>query len=372
MRLRLFFLSFIYILEVSSQSWQQIKWVDVVNQKMSDEFQDTPIFRLPVMVICNNGDVVISAEAKSANDKLQFYVIAKSTDGGNTFNVRRSCIPLPELVYDQYSDRILCYTNKMFYASDDHGESWYNFNSNIKIDMPEGFDFYNMSPTAGIQLKNGILVLPMRFVRLMRDDNGKCLESISKTTNFLLYSKDGGRNWEQTPMTPISIIADEVTIAEYKDNQVMINSRGGTEYFWDATNNGRRVFVPIKKSKSAIEKWKVDGWRVEPESDGKIYDPICHASFIKAEIGNKKVGLFCNPDMPGKYYPRKNLCLLASRDFKHWKKVMNMTPPDMPILGYSAMAYRDGRLLFAYEDMNRGILLCNLDFSKKEIFKILK
>ena len=362
----------LYICNVFSQDIEQIKWVEVANMKMSDDFRDTPIFRLPVMLICKNGDIVISAEAKSSNDQLMFYVMAISKDGGKSFKTKRSQIPMPELVYDQINDRIICFGNKIFYASDNHGETWYDFNSTFQIKIPNGFDFYNMSPTTGIQLKNGILVIPMRFVRLKRDEKGKHLESIEKATNFLLYSKDGGKNWAQSPMTPSDIIADEATIAEYMDNQVMINSRGGTEYFWDATNNGRRVFVPTMKLNSSVKKWKIDGWKLEKESDGKIYDPICHASFIKANISGRKVGLFCNPDMPGQYSPRKNLCLWASRDFKHWIRVAQMTPPDYPVLGYSAMAYRNGKLYFAYEDKNKGILFCNLETYKETIIKRIK
>ena len=226
-----------------------------------------------------------------------------------------------------------------------------------------------MSPTTGIQLKNGILVVPLRFIRFKRNAKGEKTWQTEKTTDFLLYSKDYGESWQQSPMTERNLIADEVVVVEYMDNQVMMNARGGTEYFWNESNNGRRVFVPTKPSSPSIETWEIEGWKTEKKSDGVIYDPICHASLIKASVGNKNVGLFCNPDMlEGNYWPRERLCLRISYDFTHWKKLVQLTPNSYPVWGYSSMANYHENILFTYEDKEKGILFCNLG-NIKEIIK---
>lgn len=349
--------------ETKAQDYNRLRWVTAMAQNMSSDFKETPFFRLPKMVVCNNGDIVIGCEAKASanNGRALFHAISISTDGGNSFKAGKSSVSLHELVYDRIHDRIFSYAGTTFFASDDHGKTWYDYKSKIFTRLAPGFNEISMSPTTGIQLKNGILAIPMRCIKYNKDEKGNKQSSIEKTVNFVLYSKDYGKTWLQTAYTNEKIIADEVTIIEYADNQIMLNSRGGTEASWVKTNNGRRVFVPSRKSRASIKKWEITKWKTEKKSDGKIYDPICNASIIKTKLGNKNVALFCNPDMPGDYWPRKNLCLRVSRDFKHWKKAVQLTPNDYPVLGYTALGYHDGNVFFAYEDESKGILFCNLN-----------
>ena len=361
-------MSFLACAQVGHQS----QWVDAVTQGMSNDFKETPIFRLPKMLVCNNGDIIIGCEAKTAlNSRASFHVISISTDGGKTFHARKSEVPVHEIVYDKQHDRIFSYAGTTFYASDDQGKTWYDFRSKINTRRPEGFDEVSMSPTTGIQLKNGILAIPLRCIQYKRNWAGKKLASIEKEVVFVLYSKDFGMNWYQTAWTEESIIADEVAIVEYSNNQIMLNARGGTEASWNKTNNGRRVFVPSQKSKSDIERWSITKWKTERKSDGKIYDPICNASIIKAKIGEKEVALFCNPDMPGEYWPRKNLCLRVSKDFKEWKKVAQLTPDNYPVLGYTALASYGENLYFIYEDESKGIMFGNLEIYKDTLNKLI-
>lgn len=373
-RLAIFLLMpFIVRPEAAGQDMIQPQWVTAVAQDMSPDFKNTPAFRLPKMVVCSNGDIVIGCEAKEfANrGRASFHALSISTDGGMTFKAKRSEVPVHELVYDAINDRILSYYGKTFYASDDHGNTWYDYKSVINTRLPQGFDEVSMSPTSGIQLRNGILAIPLRAIKHDRDNNGNKKVSIEKEVVFVLYSKDFGKNWYQSPWTDENIIADEVVIVEYADNQIMLNARGGTEFSWEKTNNGRRVFIPIIKSKSDIDKWEVKGWKREKRSDGQIYDPICHASIIKTKINGKTVALLCNPDMPGEYWPRKNLVIRASKDFKRWKKAVQLTPDGYPVLGYSALASYKDNIYFLYEDESKGIQFCNLNAYKDIINKTI-
>ena len=366
-------LLFLFPLFCYGQDPAHLEWVDAVAQGMSHDFRETPVFRLPKMIVCNNGVIVLGCEAKvDVGSRASFHAIAISNDGGKSFIAKKSDVRLHEIVYDRINDRILSYAGTTFFASDDQGRTWYDYRSRINTRLPKGFDEISMSPTAGIQLKNGILAIPMRCIKYNRDSKGNKMESIEREVVFVLYSKDYGKNWDQSPWTDESIIADEVIIVEYANNQIMLNARGGTEFSWEKTNNGRRVFVPEIKSKASIINWRITGWKTEHVSDGVIYDPICNASIVSAKIGWRKVALFCNPDMPGEYWPRKNLCLRASRDFKTWKKIAQITPTDYPVLGYSSLAYFNGNIYFAYEDEKKGIQFCSLNILKERIIEITK
>lgn len=345
-------------------------WVAACNQTMSDDFCATPVFRIPVIVVFTNGDVYIGCEGQYSESKHAFYVQSVSKDGGKIFKAKKSSIPLSELVYDEKHDRLFSLTTSVCYASDDHGDSWYKY-SYLNLKVKEDFNHNLTSPTTGIQLKNGILVVPMRSVLKKRNADGTTSQELAKTVNFVIYSRDYGKTWEQSPFTPEELIADEVTIVEYKPNQIMLNARGGTEYYWDATANGRRVFVSSKKSKSSVAKWNIACWITEKKSDGKIWDPICNASLAKVSIQGKIIGLFCNPYTPEEYTPRRNLGLIATKDFKHWKQVGILTPKDERVFGYSAIAYRNGHIYFCYEDCKKGILFADITYLEKDILESL-
>lgn len=347
------------------------QWVEACSQRMSTEFQSTPVFRIPVMVVFKNGDVFIGCEAQYSESKHAFYAKAISKDGGKSFMAEKSEIPLGELVYDEHNDRLLSLTTSICYASDNHGISWYQL-STYSMQVKNGFDKNMVSPTTGIQLQNGILAVPMRCIRYKRDGADVKLSSIEKTVNFILFSRDYGNTWEQTCFTPESIIADEVVIVENKPNQIMLNSRGGTEYYWDATVFGRRVFIASIGNKYSSKKWNLKSWKLESKSDGKMWDPLCNASMTRIKIGSKKMALFCNPYMPDEYSPRRNLCLQVSNNFKKWSPVGILTPPDRRVFGYSALSYQKGHIYFCYEDCTKGIQFADITDYCNNIIKALK
>ena len=84
----------------------------------------------------------------------------------------------------------------------------------------------------------------------------------------------------------------------------------------------------------------------------------------------KTFGLFANPYIPDEYFPRRNICLRVSSDFKHWAKVNTLlTPTDELLLGYCSIAQDKlrNKIYFVYETNDKGILFCNLDFCIDEI-----
>ena len=222
------------------------EYIDAIAYNMNEDFKGIAFFQAPVMVVCDDekSTIVIGAEAKTEDGKCPFYACSISTDGGKTFTAsvkyltdgkgnylkdkdgKKKPVPMTELLYDREVNRIISLTASYCYASDDMGETWYLLSDFSKqVEVPEGFTSRSYSPTAGIQLTNGILAAPMRFMKRSTTEN-----KILAEVNFVLYSQDHGKTWKRTPYTPLSIMTDEVTIVEYAKNQIMLNARGGSEF----------------------------------------------------------------------------------------------------------------------------------------------
>lgn len=65
--------------------------------------------------------------------------------------------------------------------------------------------------------------------------------------------------------------------------------------------------------------------------------------------------------MPDEYWPRKNLLLRYSRDFKKWKNVGFLTEYGLKIKGYCALAATESILFFAFVDNGGVIKFCEID-----------
>lgn len=315
-----------------------------------DECQ--PIFRIPIHLKTKHGTILVACNSILEREKITDYsvVIARSIDGGQTFKKRQICTGANlSMIYDGQYDRIFFLHGLNYSVSTDDGRTWSEFKP-MNIEKPKGWEKFYASPTTGIQLENGILAAPY----ILMNGSGK---SILKNANAVVYSADFGKTWKVTAVTPDSIIANETTIAEYAPNQIMINARGGTEVHWGSPNPGRRVFVPATPSKSDRKDWHINEWKFH-ESDKKLIEPICNASFIACQYGKHHFGLFCNPHTRGK--ERKNLMLQVSSDFTHWTKVGLLTPFDRVVYGYCSLNYQNGQLSFVFEDKECGILYADL------------
>jgi len=369
-------------LKISSDTIELPKYKAVLTP--GDQLQDGIVvndYDLPIMVVCNNAEKTIVIGAEAHCDDGVKWVTSISNDGGATFvkrvnylhdkdgklllnnNNQPTVVPITELLYDRMNDRLLSVTASFCYASDNHGETWYQLSyfGNI-IKRPDKYTNTMYCPTTGIQLSNGILVAPMRFFRKEND-------KIVKSVNYVIYSNDYGITWKQSPTTPDDIICDEAIVVEYKKNQVMLNSRGGTEFWMERTNNGRRVFTSSISSKNCKSKWTVTGWQRETHSDGEIYDPICNASMIKLPQSIGKGALFVNPNMPGEYWPRKNQLLRYTSDYINWRNISLLTPYGDKVKGYTALASSPEALYFAYTDAEGRILFADLTSLLKKNLK---
>ena len=258
-------------------------------------------------------------------------------------------------------------------------------------------------PGLGIQLTNGVLAIPVcswvqKIKAQLADDDwvnggGKVNEqgymtvngypyrrdidysdpslfsSTTKSINYILYSKDFGRTWLKSVDTSDDlpdVYVNELSIAEVEENQIMINARGGSEAYRAMTRFGRRVLIPTNSQKGVSkENFTIEGWQLEPVSDGKLWDPLCHAAFARVDYQSRVFWLFCNPFINGQkeYSPRSNLMLQVSADAKHWNKVSLVSPYGQRLDGYSSIYANNNRIGLAYEGLSssdRGIYYVDL------------
>lgn len=322
--------------------------------------------------------------------------VTKSTDGGNSFENYGTIVNSSIFYLQEDLDRL-----KKEESANPEKQRWY-----FRIQDLAG-------PGLGIQLTNGVLAMPVcskiqkikaetldeviarggiwngevKDGYIMKDGypyrreddieygNLSMFADVHIGVNYILYSKDYGETWIKSVPTPSDVILSEFSIAEVEENQIMINSRGGSEAAFAMTRNGRRVLVPTNSQIGITrENYTIEGWQLEPVSDGKLWDPLCHAAFMRVDYHGHTFWLFCNPYINGReeYNPRSNLMLQVSSDAKHWSKVGLISPYGRHVEGYCSIYANNNKIGLAYEGSNsndRGIFY--VDLSECFIEKIL-
>ena len=323
----------------------------------SSKYPETTL-RCPILVVLKDGDRFICCE-QHKDGRIIGYISALSKKGRD-FQIKKSSIPLRSIIYDQRHDVLYSITESVIYKSYDHGSSWSQEQS-ISLNIPRGYTSLTTSPTAGIQLKNGVLATTIRAINW--GDNGV----IENEAVFVLYSKDYGITWNQSIATPRDILCDEAVMAEKPVNSIILNARGGTEYFWHKTMNGRRVFSTVISNKNIRRNWKVKQW-VADKSDQQLWDPLCNASLVKYRIWGASYFLYCNPYMPNDYTPRRNLHLQLSKDCSQWISIGIITPYGDILHGYNSIAVSKQKIYIVYESQ-RGIEMAELTEVVKSAIK---
>lgn len=320
-----------------------------------------PLVRIPIHIVTNDGTILVACQViyYGKNRTTSRVFVARSTDNGNNWD--KSLLykgANPNMIYDEVNNCVFALYDDSYIYTKDNGKTW-SSPLPLNIGKPKGWTGFFQSPTTGIQLKNGILATVYEAVKGEGD-------KIKENVNVVVFSRDFGKTWEMSPITPSNIIANEATIAEYEENQIMINSRGGTEVSWGSPNPGRRVFIPLNTLSKKKNNWNIEGWQLH-SSDRKIIEPVCNASLIAIDIKRKKLGLFCNPHE--KYNPRRNLVLQYSDDFVEWHESGLLTNFDQTVYGYCSLYYNRERLSFVYEDMKEGILYSDITNELKKIIE---
>lgn len=394
--------------EAQSKTQVNLHIMTAIDQSTPSDVIDCSLLnkvRIPNAIITNRGTLFVTANTVEIDGVSSNGLIAKSTDNGDNWQVKPFEHKMPKgFLYDKENDAIFFLNHVRAWRSTDDGETFDEY-AHVGIKNPldslyfvlrenekqrsiqQGYAYeltMSTSPCLGIQLSNGVLVMPFKAsIRKWKaipnqlDDDGYPVIDRSKVKNIidiladvciLAYSRDYGKTWEQSPSTPLfntdgtPCIIDEVSIAEVEENRVMINARGGTESWLNQTKLGRRVLyqtnnsIGIKK-----EDYTISGFEFDPISDGVLWDPLVHAAFAKCEYNGITFWLFSNCYLPGEYRPRKNIMLQVSADGHHWTKVRVITPIDQLVNGYCSIYSNMNRIIFCYEDkQNIGIRVIDL------------
>jgi sialidase-1 len=152
--------------------------------------------------------------------------------------------------------------------SDDDGETWskpQNISAAVK---PEGWTWYATGPGAGVQLRDGRLVIPCDHRVKGGDDS----------FSHVIYSDDHGKTWKAGGRAAAK--TNECAVAERDDGSLILNMRSNH-------GKGRRA---IATSTDRGATWS------EITFDDALIEPTCQASLLRVEgLRGKGTLLFANP-----------------------------------------------------------------------------
>ena len=261
-------------------------------------------YRIPSLIFTKKGTLLAFCEGRKggASDTGKIDMLLKrSMDGGKTWSNQQivwedetnTCgNPCP--VVDRKTGRIhllmtsnlgtdherdiIAGTSKgtrtIWYAfSDDDGVNWTKPKEITASVKEKNWAWYATGPGAGIQLKNGRLVIPC--------------DHIEKGTNInsshVIYSDDNGKNWKLGGSANGD--TNESEVVELADGSLLLNMR----------NSIREV----KKRAVSVSRDKGKTWSA-PTRDAELVEPICQASIRRYSLkgkgkDSKNVILFSNP-----------------------------------------------------------------------------
>ena len=333
------------------------------------------LYRIPGIVVTKAGTVLAYTEARKFTggdwDTIDVQ-LRRSTDGGKTFSppqniahwdgpITRNPVAIerkqgkvddvtynnPVAIADRNGDVhfLFCidYMRVFYMKSTDDGKTF-----SKPVEITSAFDKFKpeyawrvvaTGPGHGIQLKNGLLLVPV-WLSLGQRGNGHG-PSVCST----IYSDDHGKTWHAGDIA-VHDTADfpspnETDAIQLADGRVMLNVR-------TAGKNLRTIVT----SKDGATHWS------EPKLQQDLPDPICYAGLVRfstKKTGGKNRILFSNPDnltrkdgkdQPGK--DRRNLTIRMSYDEGATWPVKKVLEPG--IAGYSDLAVLpDGTILCMYE-----------------------
>lgn len=365
-----------------------------------EESSEIVKYHEPTMVIADDGTIIVAAYCQKKDGRRK-VLNTISSDGGKTWKTNWESGIL-SMAWDKYNHRLCGVRSGDSFISYDYGMTWeiigrYD-NSYVTPEMEAfcqqyreaekeayqqdrakqrySYQVYTVNTgNSGIQLENGVICMPM-LIRLKKslacknekgewieDENGYCkalntkAEDLEKVVAYVLYSRDFGKTWEHSATTAADIVCEETCLTEILPNQVCMNSRGGTESFWNTAPSLRRIHIqktPVDDRESfGIDSWDAD-WGTN--TTNTIEDALVNADIEKvknfrAAGSNKKnlsFWLFCNIYNPGSF-SRKGLMLRLSLDGRNWYNVGYLTPSNKLIGGYCEMAANDGHIYVVFE-----------------------
>lgn len=290
-------------------------------------------FRIPAIINTMKGKLLAFAEARKngCGDSGDIdLVLRRSSDGGKTWsdlqivwndstNTCGNPVPVQDVSTGkiwlicswnggtthekEIRDRSSQYGRRVFVlSSSDEGKTWSKPTEITSSVKSNEWTWYATGPCHGVQISTGKykgrLAVPVNHVEY----------TTGKNYAHIIYSDDHGATWRLGENTPLDN-ANETTIAEINDGQLMLNAR----------NSNRKV----KYRQSAVSDNGGQTWH-DMHLDSTLTEPICQGSLLSYKWDKKMVLLFSNPSSQT---ARANLTLRASMDNgKTWSRSLVIYP----------------------------------------------
>ncbi len=221
-------------------------------------------------------------------------------------------------------------------SSNDDGNTWsepYTITPQIKD--PKWKIFFN-GPGNGIAMQDGTIVFAAQYW----DEN-------KLPWSTIVYSKDHGKTWQAGIGAKSN--TTEAQVIETTPGTIMISMRDNRGKF-------RSVATTTDLGKS---------WKEHPTSYSVLKDPVCMASFIKANVKvagqNKDIVFFSNPNNSTK---RVDMTIKASRDLaESWNEADQLLLDEREFFGYSCMTPIDDKTIGILYEGARHIFFMRIPVS---------
>jgi len=315
-------------------------------------------YRIPGICILQDGTIVLTCECRSDRSdwaKTDISIMI-SHDEGATWEERiisssdnieeKTTWNNPTLIADGNRIHLLyCkdYGQVFHTFSDDFGKTWAEAVEITKIfrNFPYDWNVCAVGPGHGIKMTNGKLVCAIWLANgAVNPDEPRIREHWPSISGYI-YSDDGGKTWKVGELVSGIFDANETTLVEIADNEILLNVR----------HRG----VPMKRALATCQVGSIEKQgnptMSEPVFHPDLSDPMCFGSMTK----QNDLLLFsnCESNIPNEGYldepmvcKRVNLTLKASLDQgKTWQKLFLVDE----IGGYSDIFSANNKTYIFYE-----------------------
>jgi len=324
--MKIFITLFFIVLNFNSYSQENSQLPKELKSLFEPGEGDYNCFRIPAVVITNDGSILAFAEArkKSCSDTGNIdLVMKKSTNNGKSWskliivwddgkNVCGNPVPVVDNETgkihllatwnngEDHESQIIAGTSKESrevyqLVSKDDGNTWSKPKNITATTKLKDWTWYATGPVHGIQLKKGDykgrLVIPSDHIEA----------DSKKYYSHIIYSDDHGASWKLGGRTPKDQV-NECSVVELENGDLHLNMR----------NYERKAF---QARQVAISKDGGLTWENQ-HIDLGLPEPRCQGAILSVERKGKQVLLFTNPSDSKN---RVNMTLSISRDQGiHW------------------------------------------------------
>lgn len=332
-----------------------------------DDMANLPYPRIPALQITSNMNMLVAYELRAIDDdkgEISIYV-SRSIDGGGTFTkssvfqyTPNNRYMNPSFVMDKtgahgLAGRIYLFAIKIkddakylsalvnksesdlvYKYTDDDGATW-SAEQVLTSLIPENYVSYGSSPANGIQLDNGILVLPAMV------SMGISPTSISANYRSGIFYKSPSGQWQFNAINFDNNHHDNESTIINIGNRVLINIR-------NERDNTRKVYISSEINNSTLADEIT--WKKRDESGTFSSYGICQGFLSKINYNGDECYLFSMPDYMLSQTQRQFICIWISFDLRRFYPMYYVTTNQISN-GYSSISFHpSGVLAVAYEN----------------------